>query len=126
LKITFEKKETVEPLTASCEGGCDVVGIANGNLTAPQVDDAGGSIELSEVLLCKTLPGSGACQTGSTDYQDIGLNIKGISFNEGGTIVARMNQDGQVSECSKNNESYIYCGIAESKFFTVDYYAWVK
>jgi len=54
------------------------------------------------------------------------INIAEVSFNEEGTITATINPVGAIAECSRNNTAYIYCGIARFKFFTIDYYVWVK
>jgi hypothetical protein len=44
-----------------------------------------------------------------------------------GMIIARINWNKKVSECPLNNTAQIFC-LSESRFrfYTVDYYVWVK
>jgi Mg-chelatase subunit ChlD len=124
LLIDFESQETGQALQAICEAGyCTVKGLSNSTLDATVSATAG--MELSDVLLCKTLPDSDECNLAGSE-QDTGININDILFSGSGTIIAKMNPGNALPECSQNNESYIYCGEEEFRFFTIDYYAWVK
>jgi len=43
-----------------------------------------------------------------------------------GTIIAKINGNKKIAECSKNNLAFAYCNTeSEPRFYTIDYYAWV-
>jgi hypothetical protein len=124
LPMEFEEFETGTVLVPDCSGPrCSINGFENDSLAA---DVTVSSLNLSNMLLCKTLPDSSECQTEATNYEDTGLEIQDVFVPPAETIIARMNPAGTIKECSLNNEAWIYCGLPEFKFYTIDYYVWVK
>jgi len=125
LLIGFEEHESGISLPADCDNGpCTLSGLQNLALTGGSVNDTDGHVNLLGVLLCKTMPDSSGCLF--TGNQDTGVRISDIFVDPAETIVARLNPDNEIKECSLHNEAWIYCGLPEFRFFTVDYDVWLK
>lgn len=128
LEIKFENESGL--LLATCTPpGCRILG-------HDKQDQLGGIttdstippfLELYDVTLCEPETGTCPYSTGSPPpATDTEINIEDLFLSGSGTIKATINPNKVISECSKNNEGYIYCGTSQFKFFTIDYYAWVE
>ncbi len=103
-----------------CTGGCELLGsIASATVTASDND-----VLLKEMTLCAS-QGEEGC-TPDVD-QNTEAIILDISVGAVGDVYAVLDEGGEISQCIKNNKSVIYCkSPAELKFYTIDYFVWVR
>ena len=108
----------LKPSKANIERGVTEI---DGSISWPSA----GTMSFEDPVLCKVLPDTSSC--GYSDWEDTETTIENIKIptNNPGTIIAEIDS-GSISECSLHNTTRIYCGKEKFKFFTIDYYAWVK
>lgn len=123
LEITFREKGETDLLGVDCDSA-EIAGIGDefDDTMMPTLGCDADHLFVEDVYLCKTKPESGTCM--ATPGRVTGFSLTNISVSEGGTIITEINPT--LAECSRNNESYIYCGTEDIKYFTIDYYVWVK
>ena len=132
LKIKFFNLDGSVIAGAECDGGTCTLKPSQKNIDGGTAQLDGivswpeeGTMSLEGISLCKVFPDTIGCDYSTTSDTETTIeNIK-IPTEDPGTIIAEIDST-SILECSKGNTARIYCGAEEFKFFTIDYYAWVK
>ena len=139
LQIAFYQNDFSHKLAVTNKGTAYIGGTTN---TATAISDGNLYIGMSVIppgQICYSPPAnplSGNCddiepQPQALSYWKTGVKGVKIGGCTGGActgmIIARINWNKKVSECPLNNTAQIFC-LSESRFrfYTVDYYVWVK
>ncbi len=122
----FLVNEETPPLTVNCTGSNCGLTPVNGSVTGDEIAKvSAGTLTLQNMTLCRSQLDAGPCSTAID--QATGVQITDVPVNSTGSIYARLNPEGAILECSENNRAQIRCQTApQLKFYTIDYYVWVK
>ncbi len=119
LQVSFYKDDFDTQITPTIVAGTDASLMPSGtpvNLSSGTSLEANGPFTLLE-----------------TPSEPWKLDIEGLEISScpesdcSGTIIARINENTNVTECPLHNEAYMYCvADPEMRFYTLDYWAWWK